>query len=137
MEELSPVDKFYIWHAAELKDLEENGPRVRRGRKPTKKQYFTYITDQAIIAYNFEPSWSKRNKVFSEFINYPFNKLNVQRTKNVAHGDYTTNICMICLTFACDCLVYFKSVNSFDKLWKFSIPAPSIPDWWSFYFLNG
>jgi hypothetical protein len=71
----SPVDSFYEWHAAEMKDLEENGPKVRRGRKPSKKQYFTYITDQAIIAYNFEPSWAKRNKVFREFINYPFNKL--------------------------------------------------------------
>ena len=71
----SPVDKFYEWHAAEMKDLEENGPRVKRGRKPTKKQYFTYITDQAIIAYNKERSYKKRNKIFSEFINYPFNKL--------------------------------------------------------------
>jgi len=74
-ENLSPVDKFYKWHAAEMKDLEENGPKKRRGRKPSKKQYFTYITDQAIIAYNFEPSWAKRNKVFREHINYPFNKL--------------------------------------------------------------
>ena len=30
----SPVDKFYEWHAAELKDIEENGPRKRRGAKP-------------------------------------------------------------------------------------------------------
>jgi hypothetical protein len=74
-EGLSSVDKFYIWHAAEMKDLEENGPKKRRGRKPSKKQYFTYITDQAIIAYNFEPSFAKRNKVFREYINYPFNKL--------------------------------------------------------------
>ena len=74
-EDLSAVDKFYIWHAAEMKDLEENGPKKRRGRKPSKKQYFTYITDQAIIAYNFEPSFAKRNKVFREYINYPFNKL--------------------------------------------------------------
>jgi len=71
----SPVDKFYIWHAAEMKDIEENGPKKRRGRKPSKKQYFTYITDKAIIAYNFEPSFAKRNKVFREYINYPFNKL--------------------------------------------------------------
>ena len=68
-EELSPVDKFYIWHAAELKEIEENGPRKRRGRKPSKKQYFTYITDEAIHAYNAEPSYAKRNKIFSEFIN--------------------------------------------------------------------
>ena len=75
MPSLSPVDNFYIWLEAELKDIEENGPRVRRGRKPSKKQYFTYITDKAIIAYNSEPKWSKRNKVFREHINYPFNKL--------------------------------------------------------------
>ena len=75
VEELSPVDKFYIWHAAEMKDLEENGPKTKRGRKPSKKQYFTYVTDKAIIAYNFEPEWHKRNKVFRDHINYPFNKL--------------------------------------------------------------
>ena len=72
---MSAVDEFYVWHAADLKDLEENGPRIKRGRKPTKKQYFTYIADKAIIAYNNEPSYAKRNKVFREHINYPFNKL--------------------------------------------------------------
>ena len=86
---MSAVDKFYEWHAAEMKDLEENGPRVRRGRKPTKKQYFTYITDQAIIAYNNEPSWSKRNKVFRDHINYPFNKLveNIYHTFKFSYFD--------------------------------------------------
>ena len=74
-EELSPVDKFYIWHAAEMKDLEENGPKKRRGRKPSKKQYFTYITDQAIVAYNNEKSQHKRNRVYSEHIHYPIWKL--------------------------------------------------------------
>ena len=53
----SPVDKFYEWHEAELKDIEENGPRKRRGRKPSKKQYFTYNTDAAIHAYNEETSF--------------------------------------------------------------------------------
>ena len=72
---MSAVDEFYVWHAADLKDLEENGPRIKRGRKPTKKQYFTYVADKAIIAYNNEPSYAKRNKVFREHINYPFNKL--------------------------------------------------------------
>ena len=88
-EELSPVDKFYEWHAAELRDIEENGPKKRRGRKPSKKQYFTYITDQAIHAYNQEPSWAKRNKVFSEFINYPFNKLveNIYHTFRFSYFD--------------------------------------------------
>ena len=89
MEKLSPVDEFYIWHAAELKDIEENGPKKRRGRKPSKKQYFTYITDKAIIAYNHEPSFAKRNKVFSEFINYPFNKLveNIYHTFRFSYFD--------------------------------------------------
>ena len=89
MEELSPVEKFYEWHAAEMKDLEENGPRKRRGRKPSKKQYFTYITDQAIIAYNNEPSWAKRNKVFRDHINYPFNKLveNIYHTFKFSYFD--------------------------------------------------
>ena len=86
---MGPVDKFYEWHAAEMRDLEENGPRVRRGRKPSKKQYFTYITDKAIIAYNTETSWSKRNKVFKEFINYPFNKLveNIYHTFKFSYFD--------------------------------------------------
>ena len=30
---MGPVDKFYVWHAAEMKDLEENGPRKKRGRR--------------------------------------------------------------------------------------------------------
>jgi hypothetical protein len=85
----SPVDKFYIWLKAELEYLDENGPRVRRGRKPSKKQYFTYMTDQAIIAYNTEPSWSKRNRVFREHINYPFNKLveNIYHTFKFSYFD--------------------------------------------------
>ena len=85
----SPVDKFYEWHAAELKDIEENGPRKRRGRKPSKKQYFTYITDAAIHAYNEEEDYGKRNKVFSEFINYPFNKLveNIYHTFRFSYFD--------------------------------------------------
>jgi hypothetical protein len=89
MENLSAVDQFYIWHEAEMKDIEENGPKKRRGRKPSKKQYFTYITDKAIIAYNSEPSYMKRNKIFSEFINYPFNKLveNIYHTFRFSYFD--------------------------------------------------
>ena len=71
----SPVDFFYKWLEEELADIEENGPRKRRGRKPSKKQYFTYINEKAIIAYNFEPSYAKRNKVFREHIYKPFDKL--------------------------------------------------------------
>jgi|TARA_R110000796_G_scaffold12964_1_gene42388 hypothetical protein len=86
---MGPVDKFYKWHKEEMEYLEENGPRVKRGRKPSKKQYFTYMTDQAIIAYNTDPSWSKRNRVFKDHINYPFNKLveNIYHTFKFSYFD--------------------------------------------------
>jgi len=89
MEELGPVDKFYEWLAAEELDFEMNGPKKRRGRKPTTNMYFTYMTDQAIIAYNKEPSYAKRNKVFREHINYPFNKLveNIYHTFRFSYFD--------------------------------------------------
>ena len=54
MENESPVEEFYKWLEAELLDLEQNGPKVRRGRKPSKKQYFTYMNEKAIVAYNKE-----------------------------------------------------------------------------------
>ena len=73
--ELSPVEKFYIWLDAELAELEEFGPKKKRGRKPSKKQYFTYINEKAIVAYNIEPSSALRNKVFREHIYKPFDKL--------------------------------------------------------------
>ena len=73
--ELSPVQAYYVWLEAELRDLEENGPKVRRGRKPSKKQYFTYMNEKAIVAYNLETSQSLRNKVFKEHIYKPFDKL--------------------------------------------------------------
>ncbi len=86
---MGPVDKFYDWLAKEQADIEANGPKKRRGRKPTKNMYFTYITDQAIIAYNNEPSQNKRNKVFREHINYPFNKLveNIYHTFRFSYFD--------------------------------------------------
>ena len=66
---MSAVDKFYEWHVAEMKDIEENGPKKRRGRKPS--------------------NYSKRNKIFSEFINYPFNKLveNIYHTFRFSYFD--------------------------------------------------
>jgi len=72
---MSAVDEFYKWLAEEKAYLAEHGPRKVRGRKPSKKQYFTYITQAAIIAYNDEPSYAKRNKVFREHVYYPLNKL--------------------------------------------------------------
>ena len=56
-EDISPVDKFYIWLEEERIRLEEEAKlpkKKKRGRKPTKKQYFSYINEQAIIAYNKE-----------------------------------------------------------------------------------
>ena len=86
---MSSVDKFYDWLAEEQAEIETNGPKKRRGRKPTKNMYFTYITDKAIIAYNNESSYSKRNKVFREHINYPFNKLveNIYHTFRFSYFD--------------------------------------------------
>tara|TARA_R110002051_G_scaffold248060_1_gene307569 strand:- start:1554 stop:2345 length:792 start_codon:yes stop_codon:yes gene_type:complete len=77
----SAVEEFYIWLAAELADLEENGPKVRRGRKPSKKQYFTYINEKAIVAYNKETIQHLRDKVFREHIYKPFDKL----VENIIH----------------------------------------------------
>ena len=87
--EKSSVDKFYEWLEEELADIEANGPRKRRGRKPTKKQYFTYINEKAILAYNFEPDPVKRNKVFREHIYKPFDKLveNIYHTFRFSYFD--------------------------------------------------
>ena len=89
MEKLSPVDQFYKWYDAEMDDLHQNGPKKRRGRKPTKNMYFTYIQDKAIVAYNSELDYYKRNKVFREHINYPFNKLveNIYHTFRFSYFD--------------------------------------------------
>ena len=89
MQNLSPVEKFYEWLAKEQADIEANGPKKRRGRKPTKNMYFTYITDKAIIAYNNESNYALRNKVFREHINYPFNKLveNIYHTFRFSYFD--------------------------------------------------
>jgi len=80
----SPVDKFYIWLEEDKARIEAESllpKKKRRGRKPTKKQYFTYITDQAIVAYNNEPEYLKRNKVYSQHIHYAFDKL----AENIIH----------------------------------------------------
>ncbi len=86
---MGPVDKFYEWLAADQLDIETNGPKKRRGRKPTKNMYFTYVQDKAIVAYNAETVQSKRNKVFREHINYPFNKLveNIYHTFRFSYFD--------------------------------------------------
>ena len=74
---MSPVEQFYIDLEAAADDI----PAKKRGRKPSKKQYFTLTTQDAIIAYNKETSQSLRNKVYREHIDYPFNKL----VENIYH----------------------------------------------------
>ncbi len=85
MPKLSSVDQFYIdlqHKKIEQLRLAELGPQKRkRGRPRSKKQYFTEDTQAAIIAYNNEPDYNKRNRVYEEYINYPFMKL----TENLIH----------------------------------------------------
>ena len=78
--QLSPVDKFYIWLEKDKIRVEEEAklPRKKRGRKPTKKQYFTYITDQAINAYNQEEDYMKRNQTNSNEIKFIKNILTMR-----------------------------------------------------------
>jgi hypothetical protein len=82
---MSPVEEFYKW----VKIEETLPPKARRGRKPTKKQYFTYITQEAIVAYNKESDQSLRNKIYREYIDYPFNKLveNIYHTFKFSYFD--------------------------------------------------
>jgi|TARA_R110000851_G_scaffold63568_9_gene145355 hypothetical protein len=80
----SPVDKFYIWLVEDQERIEAEAllpKKAKRGRKPTKKQYFTYRTDLAIVAYNSETNYMKRNKVYREHIHYAFDKL----AENIIH----------------------------------------------------
>jgi len=74
---MSGVDQFYEWYRTEgqLKELELSK------NKKYKRQYFTFITEQAIHAYNTEENKYKRDKVFKDYINYPYHKL----VENVYH----------------------------------------------------
>ena len=81
---MSAVDQFYIWLEEDKKRLEEEAllpKKKKRGRKPTKKLYFSYVNEKAIVAYNLETDQLKRDKVYREYINYPFNKL----VENIIH----------------------------------------------------
>jgi len=82
---MNGVDDFYKWLEVENSDI----PTKRRGRKPSKKQYFTYITEKAIIAYNAESEQYLRDKVYREHIDYPFNKLveNIYHTFKFSYFD--------------------------------------------------
>jgi hypothetical protein len=81
---LSSVDEFDIWLQADIQKQAADALlpfKARRGRKPTKKMYFTYITDQAIHAYNLEDSYAKKNRIYRDHIHYAFDKL----AENIIH----------------------------------------------------
>jgi len=83
----SPVQQFYIdielVRAEEIRKDEEFKAlnKKKRGRPRSKKMYFTHETELAIIAYNAEKNQHLRNKVYNEFILYPFDKL----AENIIH----------------------------------------------------
>ncbi len=81
---LTPVDQFYIWLEKDQERLEAEAllpKKKKRGRKPTKKLYFSYVNEKAIVYYNQETNQHKRDKIYREYINYPFNKL----VENIIH----------------------------------------------------
>ena len=82
---MSPVQLFYN----ELEADAVADPKGKRGRKPSKTQYFTLLTEKAIIAYNKETDYNLRNKIYREFIDYPFNKLveNIYHTFKFSYFD--------------------------------------------------
>ena len=83
----SPVLEFYkeieILREKERLELLEfqRLNKKKRGRPRKKKMYFTPETDLAIIAYNAEKDQRLRNRVYNEFIKYPFDKL----AENIIH----------------------------------------------------
>jgi hypothetical protein len=58
----------------EINDTPETGPK-KRGRKRTKKQYFTPDTDAAIKEYLSTSNQDERDTIFKDRIWYPFYKL--------------------------------------------------------------
>lgn len=73
---VSPVDDFYKnveKYQQEFEDYMNN--KSKRGRKRKNKMYFTPVTEKAIVAYNKEKEYSKRNRVYSQHIHYPVWKL--------------------------------------------------------------
>ena len=50
-------------------------PKKKRGRKRTKKRYFTEETEEAIALYLASTKQSERDKIYNEKIHYPFYKL--------------------------------------------------------------
>ena len=81
---MNPVEEFY-----EKLEAGEFEITSKRGRKPSKKQYFTNVTEKAIVAFNKETDQRLRNKVYREHIDYPFNKLveNIYHTFRFSYFD--------------------------------------------------
>ncbi len=71
---LSPVEQFYEWYDAFEAERKATKQRKRRG-------YFHEENENAIIAYNEEPDFALRNKVYSQHIHKPFMKL----AENIIH----------------------------------------------------
>tara|TARA_R110002074_G_scaffold104307_5_gene225245 strand:+ start:86 stop:886 length:801 start_codon:yes stop_codon:yes gene_type:complete len=71
---LSPVQEFYEWHKVFEAERKATKAKKRRG-------YFFEENEKAIIAYNKEPSYHLRNKVYSQHIHKPFMKL----AENIIH----------------------------------------------------
>ena len=71
---LSPVQQFYEWHDQFEAERKATKQKKRRG-------YFFEENENAIVAYNNEPSLHLRNKVYSQHIHKPFMKL----TENIIH----------------------------------------------------
>jgi len=82
---MNSAEAFYKW----LEQYEPVDPNSKRGRKPSKKQYFTVVTENAIIAYNNEDDQTARNKLYREHIHYPFDKLveNIYHTFKFSYFD--------------------------------------------------
>jgi len=59
------------------------------GKKKSKKNYFTEETENAIVQYNLTTSLMERNKIYDQFIKYPFDKLaeNIIHTFKFYHFD--------------------------------------------------
>jgi len=84
---MTPVEEFYQQIQAEA-----DAAAVvvsKRGRKVSDKQYFTITTERAIVAYNKETDQYLRNKIYREYIDYPFNKLveNIYHTFKFSYFD--------------------------------------------------
>lgn len=82
---MNSAQDFYAW----LKTHEPDDDGVKRGRKPSKKQYFTIITENAIVAYNNELDEHERNKLYRNYIHQPFDKLveNIYHTFKFSYFD--------------------------------------------------